>query len=87
MNVTFKLNQNEITLQVQTYLKNLFDNHNHLGNQLYTKTKDACCTGLTEEVFSYLLDVCDREWQHIGHVKQVEYVKKTLGKHIHKTIS
>ena len=31
-----------------------------------------------EEVYTYLLDACDREWQHVGHKKQFEYVKKHL---------
>ena len=70
----FKLNQNEITSQVQTYFNNLFDNHYHLSNHYHTKHKDTHCTELTEDIFSYLLYVRDREWQHVGHEKQFEHV-------------
>ena len=55
------MNINEITSQVQTYLKNLSDNHYQLSNKIHTKTKDARCTGLTEDVYTYLLYVHDRE--------------------------
>ena len=78
MNTTSNSNENEITSQVQTNIRNSFENHYHLSNQLHNRIENARCTGLTEDVYTYLLDVRDREWQHVRHVKQFEDVKKHL---------
>ena len=69
---------NKITSQVQTYLKNSFEYHYYLSNQFHTKTPNAHCTGLTEDIYTHIFDVCDREWQLVGHEKQFEDIKKHL---------
>ena len=33
-----------------------------------------------EDVYTSLLDVCDRDWQHVGHEKQIEDAKKHLSR-------
>ena len=34
------------------------------------------CSGLTASILTHLLDMCDREWQHIGHESQFDDAKK-----------
>ena len=61
----------------------LVNHHFKFESNNDTKEKKTLCEKVNNDVMTRLLDLCDREWNHVGHEKQFMFLKKQL---FHKLI-